>query len=217
MHYFRAVLFCISFILPLSSHAQEQIAEVTKDEVLTIQPYDKVLGTPDAPVTVFEYASLSCSHCADFHLKVLPKIKEEYVDTGKVRVVLRDFPLNEPALRASVLTHCAETDELFFKLTNAAFRTQTSWAGQKNYLEILGNIGKLGGVSGEQFDACLKDETLETRILTSKLNAAKHLNIQSTPSIIIDGITHGGALSYEFYQKEFDKALDKHLKKSDIE
>jgi len=195
--------------LPLVASAQEEavVEPVTKEQVLTIQPTDKVLGDENAPITMFEFASLSCSHCAEFHLKVLPDIQKNYIDTGKVKLIMRDFPLNEPALRAAQLTNCTDDTATFHRLTKAVFRTQSTWVGKKNYLELLGNIGKLAGISGEQFDACLKDKELELALLTNKFNGAKALGINATPSFVINGELISGGRDYSFYQEKFDALL----------
>ncbi len=204
---------CLTLLvaLPFAAKAEEApaVKQVSKEEVLVITPKDKVLGNADAPITMIEYASLSCSHCADFHLNVLPKIKETYIETGKVKLVMRDFPLNEPALRASMLAHCATDEDTYHRLNNAIFRTQSSWVGKKNYLELLGNIGKLAGISAEQYDACLKDKDLELHLLTQKLDGAKAFNINATPSFVINGELHSGGQDYEFYQEIFDELLKK--------
>lgn len=195
-------------MVPALVQAQEaKSTTLTKEEVLKVQPTDMVLGQDDAPITMLEFASLSCSHCAHFHLNILPKIKENYVDTGKVKVIMRDFPLNEPALRAAQLTNCTDDVETFHRLTTAVFRTQSTWVGKKNYLELLGNIGKLAGISGDEYDACLKDKDLELSLLTNKYNGAKVLGINATPSFVINGEVISGGRDYPFFQETFDAIL----------
>lgn len=101
------------------SRADVALAKVTAD--------DKVLGDRDAPVTMIEYSSLTCPHCAHFHTDVLPRIKKEYIDTGKVKLVLRDFPLNQPALIAAQIAHCVPEDR-YFGFVSVLFETQAAWA-----------------------------------------------------------------------------------------
>lgn len=194
--------------LPFGGAYAEEPEVVTKEDVLTVTEQDRVLGDANAPITMFEFASLSCSHCANFHLNVLPEIKKNYIDTGKVKLIMRDFPLNEQALHASVLAHCAKEDSTFFRLNNAIFRTQSSWAGQKNYLELLGNIGRLAGVSAEEYDSCLQDKDLELRLLTNKYNAAKAFSINATPSFVVNGELYSGGRDYDFFKEEFDELLE---------
>lgn len=179
----------------------------TKDEVLAITKYDHVLGDKNAPITIIEYASLSCPHCAEFHKDTFPELKKEYIDTGKVKFVFRDFQLDKSALEASILTHCTDSNDSFYKMVKTIFHTQDSWAGQKNYLEILSNIGKLGGVPGDKLDKCLADKDLENRLLAVRLNAAKALNISATPSFIINGSLYSGAQPISDFRKILDELL----------
>lgn len=183
----------------------------SKEEILTIQPNDLVIGDVNAPVTIIEYASLSCSHCASFHADSYDMIKKNYIDTGKVKFVFRDFPLDEPALRGSMLARCAD-DSKFEKFIDVLFSTQDNWSRKKNYLEILSNIAKLGGMPGEAFDACMVDTSVEESVINSKLHALKVLEVRSTPTFFINEEKHEGAKNSEYFKKVIDGLLSSDVK-----
>jgi protein-disulfide isomerase len=194
-----------SFAFALDSNEAYKVPELvmTKDEILAVQTNDIVVGDKNAPVTIVEYASMSCTHCADFHNEVFGDLKERFIDTGKVRWVFRDFPLDEPALRASMMGRCAGSKSLdnFVKFNKVIFSTQSTWAPKKNYLEVLANIGKLGGMQGKEFDSCMANEELKNKIMEGKFYAAKYLEIRSTPSFFINGSLHKGGKDIEYLSK----------------
>jgi protein-disulfide isomerase len=169
---------------------------------LSITKDDRILGNPDAPITIIEYASLTCPHCAHFTNEVLPELKKKWIDTGKAKLVLREFPLDEPALRAAMIARCAPPDR-FYAYVDALFATQDKWVMAKDYREALARIVKLGGMSQDEFDNCLKNTNLENKILEERLAASKELDVNSTPTFFINGAKFTGAPSVE----EFDKAL----------
>ena len=176
------------------------------EEMHKISEDDIVMGDSNAPVTIIEYASMTCSHCADFHKNVYPEIKKNYIDTGKVKLVLRAFPLDRVALQASKMATCAGKDR-FYKFTDVLFTTQSNWAFSKNHLEVLSNIGKLGGLDGAEFDKCLADTDLETRIMQGKLNAARVLGVRATPSFFINGHKYKGAYKVKAFSEILDSVL----------
>lgn len=163
-------------------------------------------GKEGAPVTLIEFASLSCPHCADFHNDILPELEKKYVEAGKLRVIFRDFPLNEPALRASMLAQCAE-DERYFKYLKVLFKSQKRWAFDEDFLGLLKNIAKLGGMTDEAFDQCMADKSLEEKILAARLESAKQMKVQSTPTIFINGVKYQGKHSVEAISGMIDKVL----------
>ena len=156
------------------------------------EPGERTLGDPNAPVTVIEYASLTCPHCAHFHNEVLPDLKERYIETGKVRLVYRDFPLDERALMAAALAHCAGPDR-YFGFLDVLFQTQSGWARADDYIGALKKLGKLGGMSDEQMDACLADQELTDGILQSRLDGQNEHQVSSTPTLVINGEVYPGA------------------------
>jgi protein-disulfide isomerase len=160
------------------------------------EPQEQILGDPQAPVTIIEYASLTCPHCAQFHTEVLPELKERYIAPGKVRLIYRDFPLDQRALTASVLAHCAGPDR-YFSFLDVLFQTQASWAQAADPIAALKRLGKLGGLSEEEMDACLADQELADGILRIRLEGQNQHEIGSTPTLVIDGKTYAGARDIE--------------------
>lgn len=156
------------------------------------EPQEQILGDPQAPVTIIEYASLTCPHCAQFHTEVLPELKERYIAPGKVRLIYRDFPLDQRALAAAALAHCAGPDR-YFSFLDVLFETQASWAQADDPIAALKRLGKLGGLNEEQIDACLADEELAEGILRTRLEGQNQHQVDSTPTLVIDGKTYAGA------------------------
>jgi len=178
---------------PLLADAQ-MVLGLTKD--------DRILGNPDAPITIVEYASLTCPHCAHFANEVLPELKKKWIDTGKVKLVLRDYPLDEPALRAAMIARCAPPDR-YYAYIDTFFGAQEKWVTARDYRDSLARLVKLGGMSREEFDNCLKNTALENKIVEGRLVASKELDVNSTPTFFINGTKFTGAPTVE----EFDKAL----------
>ena len=147
---------------------------------------DHVLGKADAPITIIEYASFTCPHCAEFNKEILPEVKAKYVDTGKAKLVYRDFPLDQWALRASVLARCAPADK-YFGFVDVLFQNQVTWATAKDPMAALEKIGMLGGVSSAQFSACMQDKKLQDAVLAQSLQGQKEFDVQGTPTIIVNG------------------------------
>jgi len=170
--------------------------------VLALTKGDQVLGSPDAPITIVEYASLTCPHCAHFANDVLPELKKKWIDAGKVKLVFRDYPLDEPALRAAMIARCAPADR-FYAYVDTFFAQQEKWVTARDYREALARLVRLGGMSQDEFDKCLKDTALENKILEERLIASKELDVNSTPTFFINGTKFTGAPTVE----EFDKVL----------
>jgi protein-disulfide isomerase len=171
------------------------------------EPQEQVLGNPDAPVTIIEYASLTCPHCAQFHNEVLPELKERYIAPGKVRLIYRDFPLDETALAAAALAHCAGP-ERYFSMLDVLFETQSNWARADDPIAALKRLGKLGGLNEQEMAACLADEQLSEGILRERLAGQNDYDIGSTPTFIIDGKAYPGSRDVEEFGKLIDPLLD---------
>ena len=152
---------------------------------------ERSIGDENAPVTIIEYSSLTCPHCAAFHNEVLPDLKERYIETGKVRMVFRDFPLNEPAVDAAVLAHCAGPDR-YVGFLDVLFQTQPNWASAANPRDALKQLGKLGGLSEGAMDTCFNDETMQNAVLQSRLDGSNEHQVQSTPTFVINGEVYPG-------------------------
>ena len=147
---------------------------------------EMALGAADAPVTIVEYASMTCPHCARFHTDDLPGIREAYIDTGKVRLVFSEFPLDRLALAAAKVARCGG-EERFFAFIGLMFDGQREWAGAEDPIAALRRLAKVGGLGAAEFDACLVDEALEQGILKKSLEATETHEIKSTPSFVING------------------------------
>lgn len=168
--------------------------------LLALTPQDRVLGKPDAPITIVEYASLSCPHCAHFETQVLPKLKQKWIDTGKAKLVLRDFPLDEPALRAEMLTRCVPPEK-FFPLVDALFQTQEKWVVAKDWRAALERTVKFAGIGKTEFDACLANKTLEDQVAQSRLVASTQLGVDATPTFFVNNSKFEGAPTEEAFDR----------------
>ncbi len=176
-------------------------------DILQPKETDHVLGDVNAPVTVVEYVSLTCHHCANSHINVFPDLKKEYIDTGKVRFILRHFPFGETALRAAMVTECA--NDKFYTFAKVMFQTQSKWAFSANPISGLRSLANVGGMSNETFDACLADKELETRIIEGVKDAAKHLSINATPTFFVNGKAMRGGQSFSTLSIEINAQLEK--------
>lgn len=161
--------------LPAQAQAVIDVAAATADIVY---------GSPTAKVTVVEYASLACGACALFENEMLPTFKKEFIDTGEVKLIFRDYPLNAPGLRAHMLVRCAGGAK-GQALKTALFKGQASWVNQ-NFLVSLAQLGKLAGISQTQFDACMASKPLEEFVINSQYKASKEKQVTSTPTFIIN-------------------------------
>ncbi len=163
---------------------------------------DMVLGDANAPITFIEYSSLSCPHCARHHKDVLPEIKKNYIDTGKVKLVVRDFPLNGPAVQASLLAHCV-SPLAYWSMTEQLFATQAQWVND-NSMPALATMAAAAGINGEDFQQCLDDKAAKDKIIASAENADKAFKVDSTPTFVVNGIVVKGERSYQEFAKIFD-------------
>lgn len=161
---------------------------------------DVWLGSPDAKVTIVEYASLTCSHCAAFHKDTYPVLKERYIDTGKVRFVLREFPLDPLATAGFMLARC-DGEAKYYPVTDVLFDSQKSWAFVDKPLDALQQIMRQAGFSKEKFESCLKDQKLYDAVNAVKNRAVEKLKIDSTPTFFINGARHPGNLSIDEIEK----------------
>ena len=189
--------FFILFSIPVYG---KSVIEITED--------DFIIGNSDAPITIIEYASLSCHHCADFHINTLPKIIEEFVDTGKAKIVFRDFPFNYPALLGSMVLRCVP-NEFRYQYTDALYQLQSKWiVREKDQInKELYKIMQSGGMSKEQFNQCIENEEVENRILQGIISAQNEYKIKSTPSFIINGTLLEGNKPIKDFRQIIDKIL----------
>lgn len=164
------------------------------------------LGDPAAPVTIIEYSSLTCPHCAAFQKETLPGLKTRYIDTGKVHFVMRDFPLDQIALRAAVIAHCAGP-ERYPAFVDVFFQQQASWIRAADPVQALKQLARLGGLGTEQADACLADKAMEDAVLKSRLEAQQKFEVKSTPTFIVNGKSYSGEKSVEDFAAIIDPLL----------
>ena len=183
----------------------QSASEVAKPQSLP----DMALGPATSPVTITEYASMTCGHCANFNETVFPKIKSEYIDSGKIRYVFREFPLDIKAAAGSMLARCIAKDDggKYFAVVDMLFRQQNDWV-TKNTAETLARIGKQAGLSQQAVEDCLKDQALLDKIAADQKFASEVLKVNSTPTFFINGEMVKGATSFE----EFDKKIKALLK-----
>src|SRR3954452_1103641 len=165
--------------------AQSSPASPDAAGLLQIKPQDRVLGEAGAPITIVEYASMTCPHCAHFENEVLPELKKKWIDTGKAKLVLRPFPLDQVALRAEMLARCLPP-ERYYPMIETLFKTQEKWAVQ-DWRPALERIARLAGVNSKEFDTCLKNKELEDEVVQSRLTASTQLDIKGTPTLFVDG------------------------------
>ncbi len=178
------------------------------EDAATVHDDEMILGDPGAPVTIIEYSSLTCPHCAKFHNETLAQIKEAYIDTGKVRLVYRDFPFDRPGQLAAAMARCAGPDR-FFGFIEVLFRSQASWARVQDSVGTLKRIGRLGGLSAGEIERCFADQDGLKRVLNSRLRGAKVFDIKSTPSFIIEGEMLVGAKPFEDFRDVIERMLSK--------
>jgi protein-disulfide isomerase len=166
---------------------------------------DHVLGDANAKVTIIEYASLTCSHCAGFHTTVLPELKKLYIDTGKVKLVFRDFPLDKVAMYASLLAECVPADR-YFALVDMLFQTQPQWSRASDPQDALSKAARLLGIDDVKFRACQDDKEAFAAILGER-QAGESIGVDSTPTLFINGTKYPGVRPVPAYQKIIDDLL----------
>ena len=197
---YNFLFFTIFFLFVLTPIYGESALDITEK--------DFVIGNEDAKITIIEYASLSCSHCADFHVNTLETLKKEYIDTGKVKMVFRDYPFNYPALLGSMVLRCIP-ENYRYDYMNALFKLQTDWVNKKNKKTIqeLYKIMQSGGMTKDEYDVCIYNTELENEILKGVMEAQNQFNIKSTPSFIINGKLVEGNKSIKEFRQIIDKIL----------
>lgn len=189
--------------------AQTKGAASAADIAKPVSLPDMALGPKDAAVTIVEYASMTCGHCAAFTENVFPKIKAAYIDTNKIRFVFREFPLDIKAAAGSMLSRCIAKDDSgkYFAAVDMLFKQQNDWV-MKNTAETLTRIGKQAGLSQQAVEDCLKDQALLDKIAADQKYAADVLKVNSTPTFFINGEMLKGETSFE----EFDKRIQALMK-----
>ena len=164
-------------------------------------------GSDTAEVTIIEYASMTCPHCAAFHNQVYPQLKEKYIDTGKVRLIFREFPLDRVALAAIMIARCADKSQ-YFPLVDVLFKQQTVWARSKDPATELFKVAKVAGFTEDSFNACINNKDVAQGVLDVMNKGRDKFEVQSTPTFFINGKKVNGASTFE----DFEKLLLEHIK-----
>ena len=196
-----------AMLLSQSSIPQAHAEDLS--DLATIAPDEKIMGSKDAPVTIIEYSSMTCPHCATFHASTLPSIKKKYIDTGKAKLVFREFPVSTKDLRsiaAFMLARCTP-EEQYFPMVDVLYKQQAQWSRAENPIPILLNIAKLAGFTQESFDACLKNQEVMNKVLSVRNKAAKDYGVTGTPTFFINGKKQVGNASVENFSKLIEDAM----------
>ena len=219
----QAVVDAADVTTPLTSGEQTLMAASTTPETITqtdnaapnaaavppnktapvVQPEGRFLGRTDAPVQIIEFSSLTCSHCAYFHNEILNDFRVKYIDTGLVRIEFREFPLNKPALDATMVLRCLP-DKQYFPFMSMLFQTQDHWAFSNDYAALLKQNAKLAGLSESTFNKCVNDQAAVQKLAENIKADAEKYKIESTPTFIInDGAARVvGALPVDEFGKQ---------------
>jgi protein-disulfide isomerase len=174
-----------------------------KAALLNVQATDHVMGDPKAPVTLIEYASFTCPHCAHFHTQVLPEIKKKWIDTGKVKLIYRDFPLDQVAAKAAQIAECVPNDR-YFGVIDLIFRGQPTWATAQDPIAELAKPLRIAGMGENEIKACLANDAKANEVIAD-YRGGETLGVNSTPALFINGQLFKGARSVE----ELDGVLAK--------
>jgi protein-disulfide isomerase len=172
------------------------------------QPDDRMIGKADAPITIFEFFSLTCPHCADFEDNTYPLVKKDWVDTGKARIIYRDYPLDQNALKAAMVARCAPPDR-YAAFVQVLFQQQMVWGVERDPTDALKKIAALGGIPGDKFDQCINDDSLSKSIVAEEYEAQQKYGVDSTPTFFINGKKLVGAMPYDDPKadQDFSRAL----------
>ncbi|MHA7883832.1 DsbA family protein [Nitratireductor rhodophyticola] len=193
-------------MLAIAGITAPALAQPTMEQLLAPGPLpEKSFGADDAPVTVIEYASLTCPHCRTFHMTTWPAVKEKYVDTGKIRFLMREFPFDPRASAGFMLARCSGEDRWYATL-DLLYRSQENWARVSDATSALKSIMGMTGMSGADVEACLTDQELLNKI-TAVMETGKSFGVDSTPTFFINGQKHKGALTIEQFSEIVDPLI----------
>ncbi len=195
------------FVPTLVSVAQAQSGPSLTELMKSGPLGEKSEGSDDAAVTIVEYASMTCPHCARFHEEVYPQLKEKYINTGKVRLIMREFPLDRLALAASMLARCSD-DKQFFAFVEILYKQQAVWSRSKDPVTELFKVSKFAGFTEERFNECLNNKEVAQGILDVMNRGRDKFKVNSTPTFFINGQKLNGTVPFE----DFEKLILPHLK-----
>tara|TARA_Y100000590_G_scaffold450972_1_gene591552 strand:+ start:554 stop:1162 length:609 start_codon:yes stop_codon:yes gene_type:complete len=198
-NYIIRLIFLVCILFTTKSYAD--VSDIKNDLI--------VLGSNDAPVKIKIFSSLTCPHCANFHIHVVSEIKKNYIDIGKVQLIFIDFPLDQAAFNASKLVHCLDQKKQM-EFLDIVYENQENWTSGSNIDEINDNLKKIVknlGISSDQFDKCLENEVIADKILNGRIDAQKKYTINSTPAIVINEKKIEGSSSYNDIKKKIEKLI----------
>jgi protein-disulfide isomerase len=176
-----------------------------KSVLLAVQAGDHVLGDPKAAVTLIEYASFTCPHCAHFHTQILPELKKKWIDTGKVKLIYRDFPLDQVAAKAAQIAECTGNDR-YFGVVDLIFRGQPTWATASDPIAELAKPLRIAGMGEKEIKECLANEAKANEVVADA-KGGEILGVNSTPTLFINGQMYSGARSVEELDGAFAKLV----------
>lgn len=188
---------------PVAAAPMSPTAMANLGDALAIQDTDRVMGSMMAPVTLIEYASMTCSHCADFTTKTMPQVKKDWIDTGKVKYVLRDLAWDNLAVGMAKVARCAPADQ-YYPIAEALFASQANIVTSNDPLSRIKDVASGFGMSGEQVEACVKDSALHDQVEASKKVAMEGLGIRGTPTVFVNGERIDGAADYDTLKKTLE-------------
>ena len=188
------------------------LAGLGAGQSVEIKPTDMVHGSANAPVTFVEYASMTCPHCAAFQKEVIPQLNKDYVETGKVKVIFREFPLDGAARMASAVARCFSGDQ-YFSFIDLLFANQANWIKdfdgnqqitKEDIVEGLSQMARQAGMSREKVESCSEDKNNLALVDANWMEGQTKFNVNSTPTFIINGVNHAGEIPYEELKKILD-------------
>lgn len=202
-----AVVAAFFFLMPKQAETATNTGDPAYQAALAPKPDDIGIGDPKAPIKFIEYASAGCPHCAAFAIGVMPEIRKNWIDTGKVYYVFRDYPLDGVAATASMIARCQPKDK-FYAFMDILFQNQQFWhTNERDPKEALIELSRRAGLSREQVESCLKDQAMLDRITKSREEATTALKVDSTPTMFINGERIVGAANYGEFDAKFKAAL----------
>jgi protein-disulfide isomerase len=204
-----ALVAAVALAHPVESNAEpaSQIAAAGAAAAVPAHALEeRALGKDDAPVTIIEYASLTCPHCAAFAVETLPKIEKAYIDTGKARLIFRDFPFDRVGLKAAALARCVDPGR-YFGFLEVLFRDQANWARERDPVAAVTRLARFAGLDEDSAAACLDDKELLDTLIQRRVDAEQEFKVNSTPSFIINGTKVVGNQPFSEFEKVIDQAL----------
>ena len=174
--------------------------------LLDVLPTDRVFGDRDAPVTIFEFSSMTCPHCATFHVETLPELKRELIDTGQANLVIRHFPLDQLAMNAAMIAECVPEAQ-YYPFIDILYTSQQSWVSADNPLQAVLQTAMLAGAPRNDLEDCLQDEAVSTAVLSTRLRAQSELGVESTPTFFVGGEMIRGTQGYGVFAEAVAAAV----------